>query len=173
MEAKAQIIGYIVVAAEVEGVFGEFFVLDRPLFIGIASAHIEAPFFTRSGDAHIVVVHPRTLKDLVLPIGIGLIVCIIKRGGTFVSQILVVERFEALGIGHCNAVFHRFKPYRRIEIHDSLSFFGFLGSNDNHPISPANPKDSKRRGVFEDFHRLDILRVEVVDIIGKEPIDNV
>ena len=170
LETYLEVIRYPVVVADVQRNLAVLLLLDVSLLVGIARTEVEAVLGRSSGDADVIVGDEPRLEDFVLPVGVPRPGCEVVLRVAFVPQLLVVQQFEAFGIGHRYLVRHPLEAERTVDVHPCLSLFGALGGDDNHSVRSAHTEDGERGRVFQNLHGLDVLRVEEVDVVVEQSV---
>ena len=170
LEAYFEVIRNFIVVAYVQCDLAVLLVLDIALFVGITGAEVEAVPGGSARNADIVVGDKSGLEDFILPVGIARPRGEIKFGIAFISQLFVVEFLEPGGVDHCNLVRYTLEAERAVDIDARLSFFGFLGGDDDDTVGAAHAEDGEGRRVFQDFHGLDVLRIEEVDVVIEQAV---
>ena len=117
--------------------------LDVSLLVGITCAEVEAMPVGSTRDADIIVRNESGLEDFVLPVGVACPVGEIIFRIAFISQLFVIQQFEAIGIYHCNLVGDSFEAERTVDVYPCLSFFRFLGGDDDYTIGTTHTEDGK------------------------------
>ena len=117
--------------------------LDVSLLVGITCAEVEAMPVGSTRNADIIVRNESGLEDFVLPVGVTCPVGEIIFRIAFISQLFVIQQFEAIGIYHCNLVGDSFEAERTVDVYPCLSFFRFLGGDDDYTIGTTHTEDGK------------------------------
>ena len=148
----------------------EAIVLQDPFLIRVTQIDIGRGFLPVIGNAQVVVRKSGIPKYQVLPVGIGCVIRVIKSGGTQIGQLGIVQFPETVGIRECNAVLHRLYPIGCLQVDPRLSPGSLFGSDGDHTIRPAKAVDGDRGRIPQHIDRLNIGRIQEVDIIMQDPI---
>ena len=136
-------------------------------------------FFSTTRDAQVLAhLHARS-SDQVDPIG-GVVRVDVRSfgsrktcsGSTFQNPVGVKGFVKLRGIHQFRQVGRIFHPNVAVIADSGFPGNPFFGRNDDHPIGPTRAVNGRRRSVFEDVHRLDVVGIEVVDVAAHQPIDD-
>ena len=143
LETYLEVIRHLVVIADVQRDFAVLLIFDVALFVGITCTEVETVSVGGTGDADVVVRDKSGLEDFVLPVGIAGPVGEIVFRVAFVSQLFVVQQFEAFCVYHRNLVCDGLEAERAVDVHTGLSFFGFLGGDDDDTVGATHTEDGE------------------------------
>ena len=173
LHAEFEPVLHLVLVAEIDGHLLHLLTHDAALLVGVAHAQIEVALFVGAHDAGRRLADHGILEDGVLPVGIGLIIGIVERIAAHVRKLLVVELLELRPVGQRHAVPHVLHAHRLVDVHHRLPHLGAFGRDDDDAVGAAHAEDSQRRGVFQNLERFDVIRIEVVDVVGEHSVHHI
>ena len=93
-------------------------------------------------------------------------------GSAFQNPVGVKGFVKLRGIHQFRQVGRIFYPNVAVVADSGFPGNPFFGRNDDYPIGPTRPINGRRRRVFENVHRLDVIGVKVVDVAAHQAIDD-
>ena len=94
-------------------------------------------------NADIVVGDEGSLKNLILPVGICIPAAKVERIVFLIGELFAVQFPELRTVNHVHFIYYFLETEGGIDVYQSLSFFGFLGGDDNDTIRTAHTEDGK------------------------------
>ena len=117
----------------------EFLMLDVALLVRVTYTQIETMFGWSACDAYIIVGDKGCLENLVLPVGVCIPAGIIERVISLIGKLLAIQLFELRGIHHFHFIHYFLEAEGCVYIHQCLSFFRFLGGDDDNTAKRTIP----------------------------------
>ena len=149
--------------------------LDDAVLIEVAQAERSLEGRAAARDVHGVVGDHGRPEDFVLPVGVPHVGCdLLGRE----DRRLVVDAGLLVQIGHVfvaaqhvHLLVEGLDADAAVVAHPDFALLGALRRDDHHAVGSPRTVDGRRRGVFENLHRLDVRRVDHVDVARKSVDD--